>query len=136
MSGFSKKIREEVYNKYDGHCAYCGCKIEYKDMQIDHKIPILRGVSDEDLNRFRQHDKRGTDDIDNLEPSCHMCNFYKMDFTLDGFRNRMNEIHKNLERYFIFRLALKYGIVKVFPFNSGEFFFERFKKNEKNEDDK
>ena len=26
----SKKVREIVYQKYDGHCAYCGCEIEYK----------------------------------------------------------------------------------------------------------
>ena len=27
----SKKTREIVYNKYNGHCAYCGCEIEMKD---------------------------------------------------------------------------------------------------------
>ena len=27
----SKKTREEVYRKYDGHCAYCGREIAYKD---------------------------------------------------------------------------------------------------------
>lgn len=30
----SKKIREEVYRKYDGHCAYCGREIAYKDIGI------------------------------------------------------------------------------------------------------
>lgn len=34
----SKKTREEVYRKYDGHCAYCGREIAYKDMQVDHFI--------------------------------------------------------------------------------------------------
>lgn len=29
-------VREEVYSKYNGHCAYCGCRLEYKDMQVDH----------------------------------------------------------------------------------------------------
>ncbi len=24
-----KKTREEVYKMYDGHCAYCGCELEY-----------------------------------------------------------------------------------------------------------
>lgn len=36
----SKKIREEVYRKYDGHCAYCGREIAYKDMQVDHFRPV------------------------------------------------------------------------------------------------
>lgn len=31
-----KKVRQKVYEKYDGHCAYCGKKLEYKDMQVDH----------------------------------------------------------------------------------------------------
>lgn len=29
-------IRHAVYAKYNGHCAYCGCEIDYKDMQVDH----------------------------------------------------------------------------------------------------
>ncbi len=32
---FSKKKREAVYAKYDGHCAYCGRAIDIKDMQVD-----------------------------------------------------------------------------------------------------
>ena len=38
----SKKTREQVYNKYYGHCAYCGKEIQYKDMQLDHLIPRQR----------------------------------------------------------------------------------------------
>lgn len=30
----SKKIREAVYQKYGGRCAYCGRVIAYKDMQV------------------------------------------------------------------------------------------------------
>ena len=29
-----KKIRELVYAKCNGHCAYCGREIAYKDMQV------------------------------------------------------------------------------------------------------
>ena len=32
----TKDKRLKVYNKFDGRCAYCGQKIEYKDMQVDH----------------------------------------------------------------------------------------------------
>ena len=28
----NKNIRQAVYAKYNGHCAYCGCEIDYKDM--------------------------------------------------------------------------------------------------------
>lgn len=45
----SKKVREDVYKKYEGHCAYCGRKIAYKDMQVDHFMPLRAwGIEDED----------------------------------------------------------------------------------------
>ena len=31
--------RLKIYNKYGGHCAYCGREIEYKQMQVDHHFP-------------------------------------------------------------------------------------------------
>ena len=36
----TKDERMAVYEKTNGHCAYCGCELEYKDMQVDHVIPI------------------------------------------------------------------------------------------------
>lgn len=54
----SKKIREIVYKKYNGHCAYCGCKIEYKDMQIDHIVPKYRN------NEKWHQGEIGTDDME------------------------------------------------------------------------
>lgn len=38
-----KEDRLKIYRKYDGHCAYCGKSIEYKDMQVDHLVPKNRG---------------------------------------------------------------------------------------------
>lgn len=52
-----KKIRQIVYDKHRGHCAYCGREIAYKDMQVDHIYPQYRG---------------GKDDLDNLNPACRM----------------------------------------------------------------
>ena len=48
-----------IYLKKDafpGHCAYCGCELEYKDMQVDHVIPI-NGWSEQ-----------GEDTLDNMLP--------------------------------------------------------------------
>ena len=36
----TKDERMAVYRKTNGRCAYCGCVLEYKDMQVDHIIPI------------------------------------------------------------------------------------------------
>jgi 5-methylcytosine-specific restriction endonuclease McrA len=35
----TKEIRELVYNKCGGHCAYCGVEITSKQMQVDHIEP-------------------------------------------------------------------------------------------------
>ena len=40
----SKKMRETVWQKYGGRCAYCGRKIKLCDMQVDHFIP-KKGIS-------------------------------------------------------------------------------------------
>ena len=31
-----KSTRIKVWNKYHKRCAYCGCELEYKEMQVDH----------------------------------------------------------------------------------------------------
>lgn len=34
--------RKKLYEKYNHRCAYCGCELEYKDMQIDHVKSVYR----------------------------------------------------------------------------------------------
>ena len=93
-----KNIREQVYRKYNGHCAYCGCELEYKDMQVDHYIPVWS--------------QNGSNELSNLMPACRMCNYYKDTFTLDKFRENLETLHERLRKPFIYRLALKYGLIE------------------------
>ena len=58
----TKDERMAVYRKTNGRCAYCGCVLEYKDMQVDHIIPI-NGWSEQ-----------GEDTMDNMLPACRSCN--------------------------------------------------------------
>lgn len=119
----SKKIRETVYNKYNGHCAYCGCEIEMKEMQVDHIVPKRRGY-------FQYVLEAGSDNIDNLNPSCRMCNYYKGMSNIEVFRNKLKEIlMPNVQRPFIFRLAEKYGMVEVKEWD-GKFYYEKIKEEE------
>ena len=46
----TKVERQQAYEKYGGHCAYCGKEIEIKDMQVDHMIPLRLGGDDEMSN--------------------------------------------------------------------------------------
>lgn len=97
----SKKKREAVYQKYGGHCAYCGREIAYKDMQVDHFLP-LRAWSIEDA---------GTDDISNLMPACRICNHYKRANPLELFRRYIVEIPRKLRDDYIYKAGVVYGNV-------------------------
>lgn len=111
-----KHIRQKVYKKYNGHCAYCGCEIEYKDMQVDHivsvyaneyckmedKKPISDILTDDELNN-----------IENYMPACRQCNFYKSTFDLETFRERLSTtLYENLKNNFNYKLLIKYGLIK------------------------
>ena len=62
-------IRRKVYEKYNGHCAYCGCELQISKFDVDHFLP------DRQDNR-----------IENLMPSCRECNLFKSDLSIEDFR--------------------------------------------------
>ena len=102
-------IREKVYEKYGGRCAYCGTPIDIKDMQIDHREPKACG---------------GKDAIENYEPSCRLCNHYKRANSVETFRMwLLGGIVDRLRKDYIFRVAERFGIVKVCGWKY-KFFFE------------
>lgn len=113
-----KNIRQQVYEKYDGHCAYCGCELEYKDMQVDHLDSVYRAdiLGQEPDNS-----------IDNLMPSCRQCNFYKGTMSVDEMRKRLETFEREyLPKNFDVRLGIRYGMLSVKRWN-GLFYFEENK---------
>lgn len=124
-----KRVRLEVYEKCNHRCAYCGCELEYKDMQIDHIKSIYSNM---DYKQTMTEQEMYS--IENLLPACRQCNFYKSVFTLEVFRERLQTtMIKNLRKNFGYRLAVKYGLVeeKMKPIT---FYFEKLR-GEKNESD-
>ncbi len=111
----TKKQRLLVYDKCGGRCAYCGRKIEYKDMQVDH----LESVYIANI-----HGKEVDNELKNLMPACRMCNFYKSTMGIDKFRQTVKSIPERLEKSFIFRLARQYGLVTVHDDIEIMFYFE------------
>ncbi len=96
----SIKERTEVFIKTEGHCAYCGCKITFKEMQVDHVIA---------LDGWEQ---KGTDTIDNMLPACRSCNHYKSRSTLENFRRNLEHMPSVLIRdNLTYRNAVRYGLV-------------------------
>ena len=80
----SPKVREAVYYKYDGHCAYCGKKLNTKEFQVDHLIPVQR-------ERFGKYTEDQLERFDNYMPTCRRCNHYKRAHSLETFRRYIEE---------------------------------------------
>ena len=104
----SKKVRIALYEKYNHRCAYCGCEMEYKDMQVDHIKSVYRN---NDIAQTMSEEEMY--DESNLLPTCRQCNFYKSTFTVEQFRQRLKEVMMpNLQKDFCYRLAAKYGLIE------------------------
>lgn len=116
----NQKERMEVYKKTYGHCAYCGCELQYKDMQVDHVVP---------LNGWNE---QGTDEIENMLPACRSCNHYKNRIPLENFRRMIENIPAVLMRDSVtYKNAVRFGLVNPQP-HKVVFYFEKIK-NEKGE---
>lgn len=124
-NSISKQTRILVFNKFDKKCAYCGYDLEYRKMHVDHIIPIFRGYTDLDLQRYTRH-TRGTNHIENLNPSCSSCNISKSTFSIENWRK---ELIKKIERLrkesSNFRLLEKFDCIEV-KNEKITFYFELF----------
>ena len=118
----TKKKREQVWNKYNKHCAYCGCLITYKELYVDHLIPQARDRWYKDKEASPVHKDA------NLMPSCYRCNHYKRAHSLEVFRNLLRTLHERIEKIYIAKVAIDYNIINIAPFN-GVFYFESLEEN-------
>ena len=113
----NKTKREEVWNKYDKHCAYCGNVLLYKQMQVDHLVP----------KRLYHKNDKTKNNIENLMPSCRRCNHYKRCHSLEDFRNLLTTLHERIQKQYINKVGIDYGIINIIPFD-GIFYFEKYEK--------
>jgi len=117
--------RQAVYRKYNGHCAYCGREMEYKEMQVDHLFPKARAHfwNSEYMKKIEGLNGKDVDDFQNLMPSCRRCNHYKRALDLEEFRRLITTLHERASAQYITKVAIDYGIVEIKPFD-GLFYFE------------
>jgi len=102
-------LRTKVFFKFKGRCAYCGEYIALQDFNVDHLIPKQKG---------------GSNDIDNLMPSCRSCNSWKAAWTLEEFRDVIERQQKTLTKNSAgYRLLVRYKMVRELG-DPVEFFFE------------
>jgi len=102
--GISKMTRGNVYAKYNGHCAYCGCELKLDEMQVDHLVAhMMHG---------------GEDTLDNYMPSCAVCNRVKSISPIEQFKEHIRhcgEIHRKRKKPMMAdsdKIAIKYGLTE------------------------
>ena len=113
-----KSVRERVYVKFGGHCAYCGRPIEMKQMQVDHYLPQCKEKF------YLRRCKKDVHAEENLMPTCRRCNHYKRARTPKQFKELMKTLHERLEAIYILKIAVDFGMASIQPFD-GLFYFEK-----------
>lgn len=103
--------RRYIFNKYNGHCGYCGQLIEFKKFQVDHIVPQYNKLPE-------------CDNINNLMPTCRKCNHYKRAGTLETFRRLMITLHERIAKIYIVEVGINFGMLEIKPFD-GIFYFEK-----------
>lgn len=136
----SKRIREQVYNKYNGRCAYTGhpldstWQVDHVTSKATHQYNVFFNAKDIDSIKT---ELAKVDDINNLVPCLAIINHYKRSLSLEGFRKRMLTFHQRLAKLpkttrvpktekriqYMTAIANLFAITKDKPF-SGVFYFE------------
>ena len=107
------KVREIVFKKYDGKCAYCGIDL-VKGWNVDHINPKING---------------GGNELENLNPSCKDCNNYKCHSQLETFRMYAKQMFNEKLNYLFksktkMQVAINMGVI-IHNEWDGIFYYER-----------
>ncbi len=83
-SNFTVQKQNDIFNKYNGRCSYCGNIIVnssngngyhfYDQFTVDHIVPLAKG---------------GTNVKTNLIPACYTCNWCKDNMDIEEFRKEI-----------------------------------------------
>lgn len=74
---FTDYEKKTIYAKYNGCCALCGKPVKFKELTIDHKVPLSKG---------------GSNGMENLQLTCKGCNSTKSDLTEIEFMEKLWEL--------------------------------------------
>ena len=133
-----KQLRQLIYDKYNGRCAYCGCELNGK-FHVDEIEPVRRKQKwvkghwkdGEDYSKKSEEEfiaanylwvegkwvNDGCDHperfhVDNQNPACASCNINKHSMSLEEFRNLISGFMKHLNEINTqYKIAKRYGLV-------------------------
>lgn len=110
-----KADRQRVFDKFNGHCAYCGCLLE-GGWHVDELLPVIRiHEYNKNTGKFRstgtcRHPERLK--FDNQMPSCPSCNINKHSMSLEQFRELIKGFMHHLNHVNTqYKIAKRYGLV-------------------------
>lgn len=94
---FTADERLSIYHKTRGHCYLCGEFVDFDEFEVEHKIPLAKG---------------GTNELSNLFCSCHTCNTLKGSIAPKDLMEKIKQIHlhhikKNNPHSFKWRIIYK-----------------------------
>lgn len=94
----SREKRGLVFYKTDGHCGYCGRKLDpFENWHVEHMVPQA---------------KNGSNELNNLISSCDNCNVRKRNRTIEEFRDWiLGSIAADLRKKWLPRLEYAKAIV-------------------------
>ena len=100
--------RRAVYERCNGHCAYCGFELEtMRQLHVDHVIPM-------EFYELYEVEGYDLDSMDNFLPACCSCNIYKHTYRLEKFRAAIERMPDVLQRdAATFRHAVRFGMVEI-----------------------
>ena len=99
--------RKEVYQKYNGHCAYCGTEIDFKAMEVDHLFPKSRV-------KYELRDEQPNVEIpENYMPSCRKCNRHKGSFKIEEWRKELSLQVSRLRKSAQFDRARRFRQIQI-----------------------
>lgn len=84
---FPANERIAVYSKGKGRCAICGKFVSFDDFTIDHIIPLAKG---------------GTNEMDNLQCTCKVCNSLKQNILPEDLMKKLTDI-------VLYQMRIHYG---------------------------
>lgn len=123
----TKAQREQLKNKFGGHCAYCGCDLGDK-WHADHIEAVKRDIIHAGGGKLVSGEmtRPHLDTIENMNPACVPCNLNKSSMSIEGWRGVLGGYRKALIRdSHTFRHSLRFGLV-AFTDKPVMFFFETY----------
>ena len=115
----TKKQRQQIYEKSNGVCWYCGCELS-SGWHADHFLPIRRyddmEITEAGVRHFKNCVSPELDTVENCVPACRPCNLFKSVYEIEDFREQLAmQVERARKHSANFRTAERFGAISINP---------------------